>query len=133
LSKISHNKNAGPQHVCVCFSRQILLCFAQNNWNFIGIFSLSSVNLSNFANFLEKFTKFLISQNPWEKLPKKINFNHWENQVFVGQLQHCLMLIRNRNSCMTVIMRFSTKVVHRKQKNWVLIYGSQKKICKIIK
>jgi hypothetical protein len=53
--------------MCVCvFSRQIWLCFAQNNWNFIGIFSLSSVNLSNFANFLEKFTKVLISEN-WEK------------------------------------------------------------------
>jgi hypothetical protein len=29
-----------------------------------------------------------LAENPWEKLPKKINFNHWENQVFVGQLQH---------------------------------------------
>jgi hypothetical protein len=33
--------------MCGCaFSRKFLLCFAQNNWNFIGIFSLSSVNLT---------------------------------------------------------------------------------------
>jgi hypothetical protein len=56
--------------VCVLFPDK----FCSDLHKTIGIFSLSSVNLSNFANFLEKFTKVLISQNwkkPLGKTPQK--------------------------------------------------------------
>jgi hypothetical protein len=47
--------------MCVYFPEILLLCLVQNNSKIIGIFSLYIVHLSNFANFLEKFTKLLIS------------------------------------------------------------------------
>jgi hypothetical protein len=59
--------------VCVCVFPDKFCCVLHKT---IGIFSLSSVNLSNFANFLEKFTKFLISENwkkPLGKTPQKEN------------------------------------------------------------
>jgi len=47
--------------MCVFFPDKFLLCLVQKKIKIIGIFSLYIVDLSNFANFLEKFTKFLIS------------------------------------------------------------------------
>jgi hypothetical protein len=42
-------------------------CFDKRNWEKIGKICFSSVNWTNFANFVGKFTNFSISQD-WKKI-----------------------------------------------------------------
>jgi hypothetical protein len=73
--------------MCVCaFSRQILLCSAQNNWNFIGIFSLSSVILSNFPNLFgeihQSFDITKVEKIPGQNSPKR-------KTLIIGKIKCC--------------------------------------------